>query len=317
MFIFLFFSFALYYTINGLFFNDTTMHKKYEDHGKYNMIYQIPKIIYSTIISSTINIVVAMLSLTQNDIISCKKQQKNLNNKRKNNSIVDKKYNNYNDYELNNLSYKDALKIDKRNYFQYYFSLLKMKHVIIFTFFTYTDYNSKIIKISLFLFSFTLYFTINALFFTDSTIHKIYEDKGVFNFIYQLPKILYSTAITLVINIIVKYLSLSEKDILRIKEKKQKMKEEIIKLLKNLILKFILFYIIIFLFLILFWYYLSCFCAIYKNTQIHLIKDTAISFGLSLLYPLGINLLPGLFRIPSLKGSREYIYKISKIIQII
>ena len=40
-----------------------------------------------------------------------------------NNNIINKI--NYNDYELNNLSYKEALKIDKRTYFQYYFSLLK------------------------------------------------------------------------------------------------------------------------------------------------------------------------------------------------
>ena len=62
------------------------------------------------------------------------------------------------------------------------------------------------------------------------------------------------------------------------------------------------------------------FCAIYKNTQLHLIKDTLISFGLSFIYPFGINLLPGLFRIPSLsdkKGNRKYLYIISKILQML
>ena len=58
---------------------------------------------------------------------------------------------NYNDYELNSLKYKYALKYDKRTYFQYYFSLLRMKHIIIFTFFTSNDYNSFVIKICLFL----------------------------------------------------------------------------------------------------------------------------------------------------------------------
>ena len=61
-------------------------------------------------------------------------------------------------------------------------------------------------------------------------------------------------------------------------------------------------------------------CSVYTNTQIHLIKDTIISFGLSLLYPLGICLLPGMFRIPALrtpKKNKECVYKFSKIIQII
>ncbi len=62
------------------------------------------------------------------------------------------------------------------------------------------------------------------------------------------------------------------------------------------------------------------FCAIYINTQYHLIKDTLISFGLSLIYPFGIYLLPGLLRIPSLsnhKNKKEYLYEISKFIQMI
>ena len=83
-------------------------------------------------------------------------------------------------------------------------------------------------------------------------------------------------------------------------------------------IKLIIFFILIFLFLILFWFYLICFCGIYKNTQIHLIKDTIISFGLSLLYPFILNLLPGIFRIPSLNSNnKEYLFKISKIFQLL
>ena len=45
------------------------------------------------------------------------------------------------------------------------------------------DYNSMIIKIFLFSFSFGLYYSINALFFTDETMHKIYVDHGIYNII--------------------------------------------------------------------------------------------------------------------------------------
>ena len=40
----------------------------------------------------------------------------------------------YNDEELNNLKYDLALKFDKRRYCEYYLSLLKTKHIIIFYF---------------------------------------------------------------------------------------------------------------------------------------------------------------------------------------
>ena len=226
----------------------------------------------------------------------------------------------YNDYELNSLTYIEALEKDKRSYFQYYISLLKTKHVVIFTFYTSTDYNSRIIKIILFLISFSLYYTVNALFFTDSTMHKIYEEKGNLNFIYFIPQILYSTIISSVIDFIIKFLSLTEKNIIEIKKTKKNKSEKASETLKCLNIKFVIFFILSFIFLIFFWYYLSCFCAVYINTQIHLIKDTITSFGLSLIYPFGINLIPGIFRINSLKASKksyELMYKFSKILQLI
>ena len=111
-----------------------------------------------------------------------------------NNNIFNKI--NYNDYELNDLSYKEALKVDKRTYFQYYLSLLRIKHIIIFTFYTSNDYNSKLIKIIYFLFSFALNYTINALFINDEVMKDIYFGGCKYNFVYHLPKILYSTIIS-------------------------------------------------------------------------------------------------------------------------
>ena len=237
-----------------------------------------------------------------------------------NDNIKTTNYIQYNDYELNTLVYKEALIKDKRTYFQYYLSLLKQKNLLIFSFYTYKDYNSKIIKICLFLFSFSLYYSINALFFTDATMDKIYESSGAFDFIYQIPQILYSTIISNIINTIITYLALSEKMIIKQKNENKISRRKIFEILKCLKIKYIFFFILSFLFLIIFWYYLSCFGAVYKNTQNHLIKDTLISFGLSLFYPFIINLLPGILRINSLKTKKkdkECIYKISKIIQLL
>ena len=236
------------------------------------------------------------------------------NNKKDNNLSIAK----YNDYELNSLNYKKAIIIDKRSYFQHYFSLIKRKQILIFTFYTSNDYNSKEIKICLFFFSFALYFTVNALFFNDSTMHEIYENNGQFNFIYQLPQIIYSTIISSIINIFATFLSLSEKNILSLKNQKSIIEQK--KVINRLIIKFIFFFIWIYILLILFWYYISCFCAVYINTQIHLLKNTLISYVLYLLYPLGLCLIPGIFRIPSLtaaKKDKECLYKFSRFLQMI
>ena len=250
---------------------------------------------------------------------------KNNNRIKNNEEIIDNSYReimkysykkkdlNYNDYELNSLSYCEALEKDKRTFFQYYCSLLRTTHILIFAFYTSSDYNSKLLKIIWFFFSFALYITVNALFFTESTIHKIYVDKGNFNFIYHIPHILYSTIISSIINILIKKLALSEKNILEIKKENENFKEKAKKELKNLIIKFVMFFVICYSLLIFFWYYLSCFCGIYKNTQFHLIIDASISFGLSLLSPFGINLITGIFRFISINLENKSLFFISKL----
>ena len=253
-----------------------------------------------------------------------KKNNYNNNNKNenKNDEIIKKtkKIMEYNERELNELPFDLANKYDKRSFSEYYISLIKTKHTFIFSFLYSNDYNSRIIKIDLFFISFIIYFSVNALFFNDNTMHKIYEDQGSFNFVYQLPQIAYSSLISSVINILLNLLGLSEGNI--IDYKKDKSKENLDKRetdLKNKLgFKLVIYYIISSVLLLFFWYYLSMFCAIYSNTQLHLIKDTLISFGLSLLYPFGIYLLPGIFRIPALsnpKNKRTCLYHLSRLFQ--
>ena len=224
--------------------------------------------------------------------------------------------------EMNTLSYKAALKLDKRSYCKYYISLIKSKHILFFSFYYSDDYNAKIIKIDLFFISFITFFTINALFFNDSTMHRIFLDEGSFNLMYQLPQIVYSSLISSIFDILLKLFSLSEGSILEFKKDKNKksLKKRKKKIKKILNIKFILYFSLSFLILLCFWYYLSMFGVIYKNTQICLIKDTLISFALSLVYPFGIYLIPGIFRIPALsnnKNKREFFYKVSLFLEAI
>ena len=152
--------------------------------------------------------------------------------------------------------------------------------------------------------------------------HQIYITKGKFDLEYQIPKTLYSTLISLLLNTVLKLLSLSNNDIILFKQNKERKNGEKRKrdLIDRLKIKFIFYFIISFILLSSFGYYICIFCAIYNNTQIHLLKDTMISFFLSLIYPFFINLIPGLFRIPALskpKEKRICLYKFSKILQIL
>ncbi len=232
--------------------------------------------------------------------------------------IIEDKYNflfkNLNDQELNSLEYQKAVIIDKRTYIQYYLSLIKKKHLIIFTFYPTLDYNLMTIKICLFLVSFSLYMAINAFFFSDKTMHNLYYNNGAYDIISQLSKILLSSLISVIVNMILKLLCLTEGQFIEYKQMKDINKEYEKKMILILKIKYFVFFILSYILLFFFWYFISCFCAVYINTQIILLKDTFISFGLSMLYSFGLNLIPGIFRIPALRASKrdkQLIYKIS------
>ena len=243
----------------------------------------------------------------------------------KNKNIIEKIKNimKYNNDELNSLPYELATQYDERTFCQYYISLIKAKQLIIFSFFKDDDYNSKIIKIDLFFIGFSIHYAVNALFFNNETMHKIYINKGSYDLEYQIPLTIYSSLISIGLNTILKLLALSNDSIISFKQDKkiEGLGERFDQLQVKLKIKFIIFFIISFIFLFFFWYYSSVFGVIYKNTQFHLLKDSLISFCLSLIYPFGICLLPGFARIPSLSNSKEnkrtYLYNFSKILQIL
>jgi len=168
------------------------------------------------------------------------------------------------------------------------------------------------IKYSLFLISLSLYFVINAFFFVDSAIHKIYEYKGMVKFYLELPKIIYSSIISILCNLIINSLALSEKNLLKLKKIKDKYKRDNCSAYLYVFLrrKITIYFVIGFVILIFFWYFISAFCAVYKNTQVIYLKNCSISFC--------ICLIPGLFRIPSLKSGKDKIlYRIGNILALL
>ena len=227
--------------------------------------------------------------------------------------LPEKKYYD-NDYELNELQYEDALKKDKRTFFQLYLMLIKIKHRLIFSFFRVKDYNSKIIKIFIFFFTFAMNLTVSAMFYSDSTMHKIYVDDGAFDFTYQLPQMVYSLILSSIISLLLNHLGLYEQDIIECK-RNNKNKEKVV---SNIKIKIIIFFIVVYILQFFSWIYLGCFCAVYKNTQIHLFLDVLSSFFLSFISPFFIVLFPCIFRILSLKNrntKKPLLFKISKILQ--
>ena len=219
-------------------------------------------------------------------------------------------------YELNNLEFDQAKKKDNRNFIAIYWSLLKREHLIIFTFITKDDHNIKFVKYATFIFLLCSDMAMNIFFFSDETMHKMFLDYGKFNFIQQIPQIVYSTLVSQLIETLLCYLCLTDKHYYQIKN--ATMSDNLmIGAIKCIKLKISFFFIVTTIMYIFFWYFITCFCSVYQNTQIAFIKDSILSFVLSSLIPFVIYLIPSFLRIIALKTDKvklECIYKLSNII---
>ena len=247
-------------------------------------------------------------------IYSLKEKNENLETK---SNLVSNKNKEYNNDELSEMKYEDALIHDKRTYFQYYFSRLKYCHILIFTFYAKDDNNDFIIKISLLLNQISLLICVNSLFFNDKSMSHVYKEKGKFDFIYEIPKIILSTLISVSICFLMKFLSLTHDDIFYLKKiEENELKEKSNKKFKIFNIKIIIYYVLLILLNIFYIYYISIFCSVYTNTQLHLFKDTITSFAISMFYPFIFAAFPTFFRMIGLKKEKKTLFKIGKLIQI-
>ena len=121
------------------------------------------------------------------------------------------------DFELNDLEFDEAIKLDKRSFITTYWSVLKREHLIIFTFFIKNDHNIIYIKYCRFIFLVCTDMALNVFFFADETMHKQFLDYGKYNFIQQIPQIIYSTLVSQLIEIFLCYLSMTDKHYYQIK----------------------------------------------------------------------------------------------------
>ena len=253
---------------------------------------------------SKVNIFSKPIKITENNKIEPKNE----------NIILD-------NFELNELDFLEAIKLDKRSFIQIYWSIIKREHPILFTFIICDDYNLLYIKLTRFLFLLANDMALNVFFFSDDSMHKLYINYGKYDFIQQIPQIIYSTIISRLMEVFLCFLSLTDKHIYQIirliRDNATEKNQFIFKCIRIKLISFFIFTSILFL---LYWYIVAAFCSVYENTQTAFIKDCFFSFLLSLLFPFVLYLIPSSLRIFAIKYPNKkfsiYIYKLSDIIPI-
>ena len=226
----------------------------------------------------------------------------------------------YDHYELNNMSYCDASDLDKRSCFRTYWSVILREHYVIFTFISRNDYNLFYVKIERFFIIICTEMTMNGMFFVHETMYK--KKTGNTSFAQKIPQIIFSLLVSHAIEVLLCYLGMTDKHYYDIKAlpKKQKNDQRVFDILKCMKRKLIGFYIFTFIVFLFHWYFISAFCAVYQNTQLIFLRDSAISILVSLIDPFFIYGITCILRAISLakccKKKIVCVYKLSELIPI-
>jgi hypothetical protein len=223
---------------------------------------------------------------------------------------------------IEDMDYDDALNRDNRKFCEYFFETVKDKQVIANTFCAVDQLKTRTIKIIIFILNIILYFAVNGLFFSEDYISEVYhleEKEGFFTFFPRsINRFFYTTIVSLIVGFIVECFFVEEKKIknilLREKEDKFNLKNEIILIIKQIQKRYLAFIIIVFIILFICLYYLVCFNYVYPHMQMEWIKSSIVIFFIIQIVSILTCLLETILRFISFNCKSERIYKISKLI---
>ena len=240
----------------------------------------------------------------------------NLKNKKHSNDIFEKSYR-----VLNNYTFEEAIKYDKRDLCEIFFIYLNSKQAVFHAFFYKSPLELFSLRLCLLFFIFSCDLALNAFFYFNDNISKKYhyaKNLFLFTFNNNITVILLSTFTGFILLTLFIKLSNSTNAMREVfqneeeKIKKQKnykvsearkieIKNEIDKIFRNYKIKIIVLLIVELLFMIFFWYYVTIFCHVYKSTQTswildsflsilsRIIIDALICLGLAKLYRIGVD----------------------------
>ena len=214
----------------------------------------------------------------------------------------------------NNIPYTQALRIDKRNIFVIFFSLIKMKIEIITIIFYPEEFTNRFLLLSIYFLEFLFSYFMNAFLYSDDVVSQKYHNNGKLDFITSLSLSLMSNIISSIAIWIIKKITNYYEYFQNIVKNVQK--ERIFMYLFKKIYKFmkiqiLAYFILNFIICFCITYYLLIFCIIYKKSQISLLINYFLSVVEYLIKSFSVSLIACIIRFISLKIKSRRLYRTS------
>ena len=221
--------------------------------------------------------------------------QLSANNSIDNNPPYSKKY-------LDNYTFEEAIKFDKRDFLKIYYICLITKESTLNLFLLNDPMELTSLRICIYIFSISCDLSLNTIFYFNDNISDKYYYNGnnvyLFTILNNFSISFISTFFSLASIIVLQFLTNSKnkvEDLFREEEKKmrednkyivnkkkrKKILVEIYEINKKLKVKIFFFILIEFSIMLFFYYFVTAFCEVYKQTQVSWILDSFISYLLS------------------------------------
>ena len=215
--------------------------------------------------------------------------------------------------------FDDVLEKEKRNFFTYFMIKIRQNQMLINAFFLKEPLKPKPLKFLLIIMTFELYFIINALFYTEDYLSELFNSnkkERFFDFVgRRINYFIYTSAVSKIITYLVEYCFIEEKKIkkilLRNKEEKIGIVNELTLVIENIEKRFIILIILSIIINIFGFIYISCFNIVYYYIKIEWIKSTIFILICMEIIDVFFSFIETCLRFLSIKCNSEKLFKLS------
>ena len=229
--------------------------------------------------------------------------------------LIDRKDDDVDKRELNNIPYRQALRIDKRSFWNILFSILTNQIEFISLFLYRNPYSHYTLTFSVYLFELLLDLTMNGLLYTDEVVSEKYHNNGNLSMFTTLSLSFISNIVSSIIVFFIakltNYPDIIESIVYNVKDK-SKYIENVVRLFKYIKLRLGLFYILQISFILVMTYYLFIFCTVYHQSQPSIMVNYIVGAFISLAISVGLSLIISILRTIGIKYHYCQTYNVSK-----
>ena len=233
--------------------------------------------------------------------------------------MVSYEHKEYNDKEINELDYDDAIIYDKRNYCKIFWYTLKEKQTLVNTFFVKDTLKPFSIKLLFLIFTFSCYFVINGFLYNEEYVSKKLKSEKSKTFVEYLSdsieRILYTSIVGGVISFTIGILFNTGKKIDNVinknKNNKILLNGEIAKIYRCNNIRIIIFVVLQYILMIVFTIYIFCFCYVYPNNKLDWFESSLLVIGIMQSFSLFSSFILSSLKYLSIKFQWEICFKIN------